>query len=152
MVFRYPKDPSTDYIKRVIGLPGDKIQYLNKQLIINGKPLKYQSVGTYYGKGSGISMTGHLIREETLGKVKHKILLKPNLREEYVFDCMTNDQFIVPKDHYFVMGDNRDHSNDSRFWCAVPDKNLVGKAFMIWMHYDSGGDGLDISRIGNKIK
>lgn len=151
VVFRYPRDPSTDYIKRVIGLPGDKIEYRNKQLIINGKPMIYQARGIYYGKGSALKMSGNLRRQENLGGVRHDILVMPG-PGEYIYTCMQNNEYIVPEGHYFVMGDNRDHSNDSRFWCAVPDKNLVGRAFMIWMHWDSGGEGLDISRIGNKIQ
>ncbi len=150
VVFRYPKDPSTDYIKRVIGIPGDQLEYRNKILYINGKRLNYKDVGTYIGSGSGISMTGTLIRKEQLGTIEHDILVETR-GFEYPYECMKNQQFTVPEGQYFVMGDNRDHSNDSRFWCTVPDENLVGKAFMIWMNWDSAGDGILWERIGSSI-
>lgn len=152
VVFRYPADPTTDYIKRLIGVPGDRIEYINKMLYINGEKMSYKPAGVYVGSGSGIGYTGTRVRIEDLGTVKHKILVKPD-QLEYAYPCMKEGNlFIVPKGHYFVMGDNRDYSNDSRFWCSVPDENLVGKAFMIWMHWDTNGDGLDTSRIGNRIK
>jgi len=151
-VFRYPADPTTDYIKRVIGLPGDRIEYREKMLYINDKPLNYTSNGIYVGSGSGINYTGTQIREEIIDDVKHEILVRTE-QPSYNYPCMKNGQlFVVPQGHYFMMGDNRDYSNDSRFWCAVPDENLVGKAFMIWMHWDSAGSGLNFSRIGQTIK
>jgi len=150
-VFRYPADPSTDYIKRVIGLPGDRIEYRDKMLYINGKPLSYTKNGIYIGSGSGINYTGTQIREESIDEVKHKILVRAE-QADYNYPCMKGGHlFVVPQGHYFMMGDNRDYSNDSRFWCAVPDENLVGKAFMIWMHWDTGGDGVNFSRVGQTI-
>ncbi len=145
VVFRYPKDPSTDYIKRVIGVPGDQVQYRNKQVYINGelKPQVVESV--YEGIGSGVSMSGAELIMEDLDGVKHELLVdkaKPTI----------NYEFIVPKDKYFVMGDNRDNSNDSRYWGMVPQDNLVGKAFFIWMNWDGSGDGVSFDRIGTPIK
>ena len=144
-VFRYPKDPSTDYIKRVIGLPGDRIAYYNKQLYINGEPVQQEDKDTYQGVGSGIGMSGAQMKIEDLTGVKHQILVdrhRPTI----------NDEYIVPEDHYFVMGDNRDNSNDSRFWGTVPEANLVGKAFLIWMNWDSANGGVSWDRIGSTIE
>jgi len=145
MVFRYPKDPSTDYIKRVIGLPGDRISYYNKQLYINGNAIELDKKDVYEGVGSGIGMSGARLVIEDLSGVKHKILIdnhRPTI----------NDEFIVPAGNYFVMGDNRDNSNDSRFWGTVPEQNLVGKAFLIWMNWDSANSGISWERIGSSIK
>ncbi len=139
VVFRYPRDPSLDYIKRVIGLPGDHIAYYNKVLYVNGKPVDREFVGQY--KGPGQTFANEYI--EKLKEGEHSMLLLParpnNLQGEY----------IVPEASYFVMGDNRDNSNDSRVWGPVPESNLVGKAFMIWMHYS---DEWHMDRVGNFIK
>ena len=145
VVFRYPKDPSIDYIKRVVGLPGDKILYKNKQLYINDVLVKQDFKGTYEGVGSGIVMTGANLLTEHLDEADHEILV--NSRR-----LMRDMKFEIPKGRYFVMGDNRDNSNDSRFWGTVPEANLVGKAFLIWMNWDSAGDGLAWDRIGSQIK
>ena len=139
VVFRFPKDPSTDYIKRVIGLPGDKIGYFNKQLFVNGNPVKATPLGEYRGLGKGESMTGSILLSEDLEHVTHDILIRegqPSVKGE----------FTVPAGHYFVMGDNRDNSNDSRYWGTVPEENLVGKAFFIWMNWD---DGISFNRLGS---
>lgn len=145
VVFRYPKNPSVDYIKRLIGLPGDHIRYIDKQLYVNDQPIKYVSLGRYEGMGQGKSMTGaELLQEDLLG-VKHKILINhraPNIK----------GTFIVPQGHYFMMGDNRDNSNDSRYWGTVPEENLVGKAFFIWMNWDWENTGIGFNRIGTVIK
>lgn len=145
VVFRYPKDPSTDYIKRVIGEPGDRIGYYDKIVYVNGKPMPQMPVGQYIGQGSNASMSGAEIRVENLTGKNHSILIRrrtPGVEGE----------FIVPEGHYFMMGDNRDNSNDSRYWGTVPEENLVGKAFMVWMSWDSEGDGVGWDRIGEKIK
>lgn len=145
MVFRYPKNPSIDYIKRVIGLPGDKVSYYNKQLFINGEPAKQELQDTFIGVGSGVSMSGAKRRLEHLLGVDHNILIDENRGT-------LEGEFTVPEGHYFVMGDNRDNSNDSRYWGFVPEENLVGKAFMIWMNWDSEASGIAWDRLGNSIK
>ncbi|HHO59622.1 MAG TPA: signal peptidase I [Thiotrichales bacterium] len=138
VVFRYPRDPSLDYIKRVVGLPGDHIAYYNKVLYVNGKVISREFVGQYKGPGQ---THANQYTEDLLG-VKHDILLMParpnTLQGEY----------IVPENMYFCMGDNRDNSNDSRVWGPVPEENLVGKAFMIWMHFS---DEWHWERLGNMI-
>lgn len=139
VVFRYPRDPSLDYIKRVIGLPGDHIAYYNKVLYVNSEPVERDFVGQYKGPGQ-TSATEYI---EKLQGADHSMLLLParpnSLQGEY----------IVPEGMYFVMGDNRDNSNDSRVWGPVPESNLLGKAFMIWMHFS---DEWHFDRIGSFIK
>lgn len=141
VVFRFPKDPTMDYIKRVVGLPGDRIGYYNKQLYINGTPIRQASLGIYEGAGQGVTMTGAELRSEDLGTVKHDILIRHG-------QFSVEGEFVVPEGHYFVMGDNRDNSNDSRYWGAVPEANLVGKAFFIWMNWDWENGGIGYSRLG----
>jgi signal peptidase I len=145
VVFRYPKDPSVDYIKRVVGVPGDTIGYYDKVLYINGKPAGQVPAGVYVGTGSGVSMSGASRRSEQLGDRQHEILVMPRTPG-------LEGEYIVRQDEYFVMGDNRDNSNDSRFWGAVPEANLVGKAFRIWMNWDSANGGVDLDRVGMKIE
>jgi signal peptidase I len=145
VVFRYPKDPSVDYIKRVVGIPGDRISYYNKVLHINGEPAEQVTGDVYVGKGSGVSMSGASERIEQLGEMQHHILVMPRTPG-------LEGEYIVPEGTYFVMGDNRDNSNDSRYWGPVPEKNLVGKAFRIWMNWDSANGGVDTDRIGMKIQ
>jgi len=138
VVFRYPVDPKVDFIKRVIGLPGDTVRYVNKELTINGQPMPRETVGPYAGRED----TEHV---ESLGSVRHAIL--------------TNDQrpvqdfeFTVPAGQYFMMGDNRDGSSDSRFWGTVPEAYLKGHAFFIWMSWDSEALRPVWSRIGHSIQ
>ena len=143
-VFRFPKDPSDDYIKRVIGLPGDRITYKNKTLFINGKQIIQEKNGIYKGAGANSVMNGAVVLRENLETVLHDILIKQtrfNVPGEY----------NVPDNHYFVMGDNRDHSSDSRIWGFVPEENLVGRAFLVWMNADFSGKKYDFKRIGKKI-
>lgn len=146
IVFRYPENPKIDYIKRVVGVPGDRIAYYNKILYINGKKAAQQPAGTYQGTGGGAVMTGASERLENLAGIKHSILVmkgRPDM----------NFEFVVPENEYFVLGDNRDNSRDSRFWGTVPDKNLVGKAFFIWMNWDSATDNIiSWGRIGSSIE
>ncbi|HEY9050569.1 MAG TPA: signal peptidase I [Gammaproteobacteria bacterium] len=138
VVFRYPRDPSVDYIKRVIGLPGDHVAYYNKVLYVNGKPIKRKFVSQYAGPGE--EHANEYI--EDLEGLQHAMLLTPG-------KSGLDAEYIVPEGHYFMMGDNRDNSNDSRYWGVVADKYLVGRAFMIWMNWDSG---VRWDRIGTFIK
>ena len=145
VVFRYPKDPSTDYIKRVVGLPGDRVGYYNKIIYINGEPVGQIPAGVYIGVGSGISMSGASQRQEQLGEVLHDILVMPRTPG-------LEGEYVVGEEEYFVMGDNRDNSNDSRYWGPVPEANLVGKAFRVWMNWDGANGGVDWDRVGMKIQ
>lgn len=144
VVFRFPKQPTVDYIKRVIGLPGDRIAYFDKKLYVNGQPVQQTSLGRYQGVGQGISMTGAEHLEEDLTGVKHSILINHGV-------STVEDVFVVPKGQYFVMGDNRDNSNDSRYWGTVPEANLVGKAFFIWMNWDWENNGIAFNRLGTVL-
>ena len=144
VVFRYPKNPSVDYIKRVVGLPGDKVGYYNKIVYINGEPSGQVPAGVYVGKGSGVSMSGASERREQLGGIQHDILVMPRTPG-------LEGEYVVGDGEYFVMGDNRDNSNDSRYWGTVPEENLVGKAFRIWMNWDGANKGVEWDRIGMKI-
>ena len=144
-VFRYPKDPTVDYIKRIIGLPGDKIEYSNKRLTVNGQAISEISLGTFHGVGQGDDMTGAEEFVENLNGVEHNILIRNGAPTvEFVYE--------VPEGQYFAMGDNRDNSNDSRYWGPVPEANLVGKAFFIWMNWDLENTGVGFSRIGTILK
>lgn len=144
-VFRSPDHPGEDWIKRIIGLPGDRIAYHDKTLYINGERMDQSSLGSYVGEGSGRAMNGASLRRENLETVEHQILVIPQRLGR------GNGEWVVPPGHYFVMGDNRDNSNDSRFWGTVPEENLVGKAFLIWMHWDAAAHGIGWSRIGDVI-
>jgi signal peptidase I len=144
VVFLYPKDPSTMYIKRIVGIPGDHIGYYDKVLYINGRPAEQIPVGVYQGVGSGVSMSGTSERLEDFGTAQHSILVMQDTTG-------LEGEYVVPEDGYFVMGDNRDNSNDSRFWGAVPKENIIGKASRIWMNWDSAVGGTDWGRIGMKV-
>lgn len=154
-VFRYPVNPAINFIKRVIGVPGDHVVYKNKLLYINDKVMSQELLGPYKGEGSGKKMTGSSHKNEDLLGIEHDILLvphKPDLSHMYFSEFYKNGyiDLIVPQGKYFVMGDNRDESHDSRFWGLVPEDNLVGKAFIIWFNWDVG-QGLFWERIGNSI-
>ncbi len=144
VVFRYPKDPSQDYIKRVVGLPGDVVTYRGKRLFVNGVEVVASTLGRYLGVGSGREMTGSELKTERLGDIEHQLLIRPNA----FFGGAGEGEWTVPAGHYFAMGDNRDNSEDSRFWGFVPERNLVGRAFLIWMNWD---DGIDFGRLGTVI-
>ncbi|HMQ72076.1 MAG TPA: signal peptidase I [Rubrivivax sp.] len=148
VVFRYPVDPRVDYIKRVVGLPGDTVAYADQRLSINGEPVATVAQGEFYDDDSlrYTPMFG-----ETLGEVEHRILVNPRqpsyfgpLPKNFPFaeNCRYSAEGMrctVPPGHYFVMGDNRDNSQDSRFWGFVPDDNLVGRAFFVWMNFGNLG-------------
>ena len=145
VVFRYPEDPDVPFIKRVAGLPGDKIAYYNKILYINDRPVPQADNGRYNAFGAGYRMDGMSLKSEQLGQDGHAILVDP-ARPSIALEAR------VPEGHYFVLGDNRDNSKDSRAWGFVPEANLVGRAFMIWMNWDGRNGGLNFSRIGTLIK
>ncbi len=144
-VFRYPEDPGIDYIKRVVGIPGDHIRYAGKKLYINGKPVPQKPVGKYIADGASASMTGAMRYKETIGEVSYDILVRSN-------GFNRDFEYTVPDGQYFVLGDNRDNSRDSRFWGTVPEVNLVGKAFFVWMNWDPVAGGITWSRIGTIIE
>ena len=144
IVFRYPVDPRIDYIKRVVALPGDEITYTNQTLFLNGVKAPVQSLGDFYDEDS---MRYAPKYSETLGNNTHNLLVDTKRASIY----RPKDSFVkfrdncrytaegvsckVPAGHYFVMGDNRDNSEDSRYWGFVPDENIVGRAFMVWMNF-----------------
>ncbi|MEO5695817.1 MAG: signal peptidase I [Burkholderiaceae bacterium] len=147
MVFRYPRDTSIDYIKRVIGLPGDEIEFRNQQLFINGTPAPLEQIPPpgFYDEDMRMYFPEF---KETLGDLQHRILLDPGRQPFYGAEdkisfpfrenCRYSAEGVackVPAGHYFMMGDNRDNSQDSRFWGFVPDENIVGKAFFVWMNF-----------------
>lgn len=145
MVFRYPPKPSLDYIKRVVGVPGDEVAYLNKKLTINGQPLVTGAVPDYFEQDA---MRYFPQFEEALGRKPHRLLNDPDRpamvqgASDFPFrdNCRYSVEGVVckvPPGHYFMMGDNRDNSLDSRYWGFVPDQNIVGKAFLVWMNFTS---------------
>jgi signal peptidase I len=146
MVFRYPVDPSVNFIKRVIGLPGDSIVYRNKQLFINGDPVQLDSNGRFGSDQIKCTTPSRdAIRyTEGLEGASHNILIHENLGSR-------NGQWVVPEGHYFAMGDNRDRSNDSREWGFVPEANLLGRAVGTWLNFDLDKGCADWSRVGKRI-
>ena len=143
MVFRYPPKPSLDYIKRVVGIPGDEVAYLNKQLTINGKPLPKTQLPDFFD-ADALRYAKQF--QEVNGNKTYRLLNddeRPAFvagADDFAFreNCRYSSEGVVckvPEGHYFMMGDNRDNSLDSRYWGFVPEKNIVGKAFFVWMHF-----------------
>lgn len=151
VVFRYPPKPSLDYIKRVVGVPGDEVAYINKKLTVNGQPVPQTVVSDFFDEPR---MRYFKQFEEDAGVKKHRIIIDDSRPpfvagvEEFKFkeNCVYSVEGVtckVPEGHYFMMGDNRDDSMDSRYWGFVPDTNVVGKAFFVWMNWG------DFKRIGS---
>ncbi len=145
MVFRYPPKPSLAYIKRVVGVPGDEVAYLNKRLTINGQPIKTAPLPDFFDADA---MRYFPQFEEHLGARPHRMLNNPEApafvqgtsQFAYHENCRYSIEGVVckvPPGHYFMMGDNRDNSLDSRYWGFVPEANIVGKAVLIWMNFSS---------------
>ena len=145
MVFRYPPKPSLDYIKRVVGLPGDEVAYLNKKITVNGKPLDTAALPEFFDEDA-LRYTKQFQEVAADGQRKYRILNEDDrpsfvqATEDFPFreNCRYSSEGVVckvPPGHYFMMGDNRDNSLDSRFWGFVPEKNIVGKAFFVWMNF-----------------
>lgn len=134
-VFRYPVDPSQDYIKRIVGLPGDEVTYFGKRLIINGEAVPVESLGGWQDRDSL-----RLFREQ-LGDDWHRVVIDDTAPDR-------GFSLTVPEDKFFVLGDNRDRSSDSRFWGPVPRDHMVGQAFFVWLSWDGGPNW---SRMGRRI-
>ena len=146
IVFRYPADPRVDYIPRVVGLPGDEVAYLNQKLSINGQAVPVKADGDFYNEDT-LRYAPRF--EEQLGAKSHRLLVEPSAAssarpldkfQQFRDQCRYSAEGVVckvPAGHYFVMGDNRDNSEDSRYWGFVPDANIVGRAFMVWMNFSN---------------
>ena len=146
VVFRYPVDTSVNFIKRAVGLPGDTVTYRDKQLFVNGEKVEVTSVGRFDSSDIKCSTPAidASLHYEKLGDANHNILLHDRSGGR-------DEQWVVPEGHYFMMGDNRDRSNDSREWGFVPEENVLGRAVGIWLNFDFEKGCADFSRVGNGI-
>ena len=156
VVFRYPANPNVDYIKRVVGTPGDRVVYKNKRLTVNDEPAPWQPSGYY--TDAELNYLRLPTYTEKLGEHNHQMMVVPgqppvDLAQVQQFanrgNCDYNDDGFsctVPAGHYFMMGDNRDQSSDSRYWGFVPDDHIKGRAFLVWMNFG------DFKRIGSSIE
>jgi signal peptidase I len=146
MVFRFPENPKINFIKRVVGLPGDSVRVVGRTVYINGQKVPQKLIDDDHQTSDRRTYISNRY-EEKLGDVTHDILIRRGGRGSRGFDG------LVPEGHYFVLGDNRDNSRDSRYWGFVPEENLVGRAFFIWMAWDViNGGGVDWGRIGGVIE
>lgn len=141
-VFRWPPNPAFDYVKRVIGVPGDTVKYHNKVLSINGEEMKQTFMEYTTDESSGKAVAKYM---ENLQGISHAIYINPDIPAE-------DFEIKVPQDYYFMMGDNRDDSADSRYWGFVKDEYFRGKAMLIWMSWNSQLDSIRWSRLGKLIK
>jgi signal peptidase I len=153
VVFKFPGRgdndalKGADYIKRIIGVPGDVISYRDKTAYVNGVAVQQVFAGEYEGVGQGAGMTGTNRLIEKLPGREHEILVDPRSYRE-----PDQTEWTVGPGEYLVFGDNRDNSDDGRYWGMVPEANLVGRAFFIWMNWDSQNGGVDFGRIGTVIR
>jgi signal peptidase I len=145
MVFRWPPNPSFNFIKRVVGLPGDKISYINKELFVNGNkvPQDFIKNSTAFDENGG--QWEAIEKNEDLLGVKHHIYIDSKK------SSLDFRDLSVPEGMYFVMGDNRDDSADSRYWGFVPDNNIVGKAILVWLSWDGTNKNVRFNRMGRFI-
>lgn len=150
VVFKPPHHPEQDWIKRIVGLPGDVVAYHNNQVTLNGQLLQYQPIGTYQGVANGAEMTGAQELQEALPGRSHRVLERLDMPEM----IQAEGEWKVPPGKFFVMGDNRDNSEDSRFWGFLPEQNLRGRAFLIWLNCEGWvcSSAFDTSRIGTRIQ
>lgn len=145
VLFYWPPDPSEIYVKRVVGLPGDHIAYHNKTLFVNGKKAEQELIGKAYAQETEtVDVPVIQKKENLLGKV-HDIFVSPDTSGVQDFEK------DVPAGHYFMMGDNRDASYDSRYWGLVEERYLIGKALVIWMSWDSKHFGVRWHRLGKLL-
>jgi len=144
IVFVYPNDPEKDYIKRVIGVPGDQIMVEGEHVYVNGEKVK-QTKAEEYEHTDGIDGTKEKfsLHHISLGDAQFDVIYRKNRYHQ-------RQEFKVKKDHYFVMGDNRDNSSDSRIWGQVPSANIKGRAILVWWS-SSDANGINLSRIGHLI-
>lgn len=158
MVFRYPVDPRKDFIKRIVGIPGDVVTYKNKRLTVNGTPIPVSTIGSQTHADANLLLRRFEVFGEKLGEKEHRAYVDPqmptvNLGGVRNFpnaeNCEYNNEGVtckVPAGHYFMMGDNRDNSDDSRYWGFVPERNIVGQAVLIWMNFGAW------KRVGTRIE